>query len=128
MQLGNARIPVEEETVIQLVEIIDDFYTVYMERYSEIFFKFSWDKFKRMNKLKHELKLCEITKSLWFDIMSFYEKYDYNRGNSEWHIFDSTGNMIKIYDKKIADFRAFILPRIEEPIFLSTVEENVSLL
>ncbi|KAA0948703.1 hypothetical protein FQ087_17070 [Sporosarcina sp. ANT_H38] len=127
VDLGNVRMPLEEDGVIQLLEIIDDFHEIYIKKYLEIYFKFSWNKFDKVNNLRHELKLCEINKSLWFEIIEFCRKFDYEKGDSKWHIFESSGNMIKVYDKMTGDFKSFILPRIEETSIISTTEEYVSL-
>ncbi|MFA1739918.1 HNH endonuclease [Lysinibacillus fusiformis] len=128
VDLANVRIPLERDEVIQLLDIIDDFYDIYIESVKEIYQVFDWSNFHRIDRNKNNLTLCKISKKLWFEIGEFCRKFDYQNGNTEWHIFDATGSMIKILDRETDDFRAFIYPMIEECKYEIYPIDNVSII
>lgn len=128
VDLGNVRIPLKRDEVVQFLDIIDDFYDIYIESVKEIYQVFDWSNFHRIDRNKNNLTLCKISKKLWFEIGEFCRKFDYQNGNTEWHIFDATGSMIKILDKETQNFRAFIFPMIEESKYNIYSTEDVSII
>ncbi|WML42445.1 hypothetical protein [Neobacillus sp. PS3-40] len=127
VDFANVRIPLEREEVIQLLNIIDDFYEIYMEELENIYTTFNWASFPKINRFKNNLMLCRISKMLWFEIREFCRNYDYQNGETEWHIFDGTGSIIKIFDKETQGFRAFIFPMIEESSYMIHTTEDISI-
>lgn len=128
VDLANVRIPLEKDEVIQLLNIIDDFYEIYIEAIKEIYQVFNWSNFQKVDRYRNNLVLCKISKKLWFEIREFCRKFDYQNGSTEWHIFDATGSMIKIQDKETQNFRAFIFPMVEESKYHISPTEDVSII
>ncbi|MFR8869150.1 HNH endonuclease [Paraclostridium sordellii] len=128
VDLGNIRIPLERKEVVQLLEVIDDFYDIYMDKLKEIKEVFNWSKFKRIDNADNDLMIYNISKKLWFDIIDFCEKFHYENGDTKWHIFDSSGTMIKIYDKKSNEYKLFIYPMVEKSKYIIQAHENISLI
>ncbi|MEY9971842.1 hypothetical protein ABH966_002215 [Lysinibacillus sp. RC46] len=127
VDLANVRIPLERDEVIQLINIIDDFYEIYIEAIKDIYEIFNWSNFRKINRLKNNLVLCKISKKLWFEISEFCRRFDYQNGSAEWNIFDVTGSIIKVLDKETQDFKAFIFPMIEESSYQIYQAEEVSI-
>ena len=129
VDLANVRIPLNIDEVNQLLNIIDDFYELYIEAIKDIYKVFNWDSFPKRNIHRNELVLCKISKNIWFEIREFCRKFDFQNGNTEWHIFDATGSMIKILDKETLNFKAFIFPMIEESIYnIYSREDDISII
>lgn len=124
VDLGNTRLPLEKKEVEQLVEIIDDFYEIYMEESRDLYQFFRKDVFNNSND-KNRLRLFQIDRQTWFMILNFCRQFDYDKGDSEWHIFDATGSTIKVYDKSKREFRLFVHAEIEHIDFLISSQERV---
>jgi hypothetical protein len=123
VDLSNTRIPLEKEEVEQLIKIIDDFASVYLNECKDLYLKLNKNIFE--NSDDKSLRLFKIPKSLWFKLMSFCWEFDYQKGDSKWHIFDSSGSFIKIFDKEKSEFRAFIIPERESNKFLISNSDDV---
>ncbi|MHA6529327.1 HNH endonuclease [Paenibacillus sp. BAC0078] len=124
VDLANVRIPLERKEVEQLIEIIDDYYNLYMEEARKLYEFFRMDLFNKSN-YKNRLKLFKVNKQLWFLLLKFCREFDYDRGNTEWHIFDGRGSMIKIYDKSKGEFRLFVHAEVERNDFVISHQEQV---
>lgn len=124
VDLANVRLPLEKDEVLQLLEIIDDFYDLYMEESTLLYETFNRDVFPN-NGVENRLRLFKIRKQLWFMIWDFCRKFDYANGDSEWHIFDASGSILKVYDKVKAEFRLFIFPETEQEDFIISKNDDV---
>ncbi|MFC9709279.1 hypothetical protein ACFTRD_14130 [Paenibacillus sp. NPDC056933] len=123
--LVNIRLPLEKDEVIQMLEIIDDFYDLYMEECKKFYEVFRRDFFINGDKKKNDIRLFKIKKDLWYLIREFSRKFDYENGNSDWHIFDAHGSILKVYDQTAGDFRVFIFPQSEQVEYFVYNEDEV---
>lgn len=123
--LANVRLPLEKDEVIQLLEIIDDFYDLYIEESKEFYEVFRRDFFINGDKKKNDIRLFKIKKKLWYLIREFSRKFDYKNGNSDWHIFDAQGSILKVYDQTEGEFRVFIFPQSEQVEYFVYNEDEV---
>lgn len=124
VDLANIRIPLEREEVEQLTKIVDDFYDCYIKESRELYFLLSRDKFDKSDE-SNQIRLIKIPRRLWFKILKFCKEFDYDNGESEWNIFDSSGSLIKVYYKDQAEFKAFIFPEIEGSKYMVSDNEDV---
>ncbi|MGD0032153.1 hypothetical protein SLT67_12385 [Paenibacillus illinoisensis] len=127
VDLANVRLPLEKNEVEQLTEIIDDFYDYYIKESTYIYNFFRKDVFESRNG-KNRLKMIEINIDLWFQIKKFIRHFDYGKGDTQWHLFDATGSMIKVYDKKEREFRLFIYAEVEQEEFIVSSIRSVKLI
>ncbi|RXZ81927.1 hypothetical protein EBB07_13055 [Paenibacillaceae bacterium] len=124
VDLANVRIPLERKEVEQLVEIIDDYYDYYMHEAKKIYEFFRLDIFSKCD-CKNRLRLFKIDKKLWYLMLKFCRQFDYEKGDTNWHIFDTTGSSIKIYDNSKNEFRLFVHAEIEQTDFFISSQEQV---
>ena len=124
VDLANVRIPLDRQEVQQLTEIVDDFFTLYIEECRNLYFLFCRDKFEKSSE-SNQLRLLKISKQLWFHILKFCREFDYNKGNSKWNIFDSGGSLIKVYYKNEAQFKMFAFPEIEDSKYVISDCEDI---
>lgn len=124
VDLANIRIPLEREEVEQLIKIVDNFFNCYIKECRDLYFLLSRDKFDRSDE-SNQIRLIKISKKLWFTILKFCKEFDYDNGNSEWNIFDSSGSLIKVYYKDQSEFKAFIFPEIKGSKYLVSDNEDV---
>jgi HNH endonuclease len=96
IQLGNVRFPLESETLEVLLEIIDDFASQYLN-YIMMLEGCSDSRLFKPSKRRDGFKLFKTEKWLWKLLVEFSWRFDYEEGNSLWHIFDRGNNIIKVY-------------------------------
>ncbi|MEW9137882.1 hypothetical protein ACQGSH_14820 [Bacillus wiedmannii] len=108
--IGGCVFNLELEEVKHLIRAIDIFMENYIEAIKEIENKLESNNFYPMVHDLNNYKLICIPVKLFEKIMLFIQKHDYAEGDSKWHIFDSHGRMIKIYDKNAREYRCFIYP------------------
>lgn len=125
VNLANVRLPLEKDEVMQLLEIIDDFYDLYIEECKKFFEVFRRDLFINGDKKKNDIRLFKIKKNLWFLIREFCKKFDYENGNSDWHIFDAHGPTLKVHDQTAGDIRVFIYPQSEQVEYFVYNEDEI---
>jgi hypothetical protein len=126
VDLGNTRIPLEKNEIDQLTEIIDDFSNYYLQECKSLYFDLNQNIFEKND--SKQLRLIKITKALWFDLLEFAREFDYGKGNSEWHIFDSGSSFIKLYDKANSEFLAFLIPEIEGSKYFVNYTQDIWIL
>ena len=97
IQLGNVRFPLELETLKVLIEIVDDFANVYLDYLLEINAHTASHLFQPANH-NNGFRLFKIEKWLWDLLISFSLHFDYDRGTSAWHIFNSNYAALHIYN------------------------------
>jgi ATP-dependent DNA helicase RecG len=100
VQLGNNRIPLFIEELVELCEIIDDLSYYYLKCLSEIEDKLGTYYFDKSSYRKNGYRLININRNIWRLIIEFISEHDYENGDSPWHIFDASEGMIKVYTKK----------------------------
>lgn|GEM_PF-4295190 len=123
--LVNVGLPLEEDEVIQLIDIIDDFYNLYIEECKKFYEVFRRDLFVSCDNKKNDLRLFKIKKELWYLIRDFSRKFDYANGDSDWHIFDANGSILRVYDQLVDDFKVFIFPQSEKVDYFVYNEDEV---
>ncbi|MGG4195791.1 HNH endonuclease signature motif containing protein [Paenibacillus jamilae] len=97
VQIGNNRFTLLENEVQELCEIVDDFATLYIERYKSLEKQYGTVVFKEINPINFSVKMFEIKRGLWKKLIQFTWEFDYSKGNSEWHIFSATNGTIVVY-------------------------------
>jgi hypothetical protein len=98
IQLGNARLPLELETVEAMLEIVDDFASQYLD-YLHTLNKHSGSYLFQPSEHGNGFRLFKIEKWLWSELMRFSWRFDYDEGDSPWHILDGRSNMFNVYMK-----------------------------
>ncbi|SEG75543.1 HNH endonuclease [Paenibacillus sp. UNC499MF] len=124
VNLANVRLPLVKNEVVQLLEIIDDVYDLYMEESALLYKSFNRDIFESTGS-GNRLRLFKIKRQLWFALQKFCKHFDYANGDSDWHIFDASGSMLKVYDKIKEEFRLFVFPQVEQKDFLIAKDDDV---
>ncbi|MGG1661443.1 hypothetical protein [Brevibacillus sp. NRS-1366] len=122
VQLGNVRLPLKSIEVEQLCEIIDDFAKNYLKQLMIIQEKLKPEIFRPSEAVNNGQRLLGVSVELWEEMMAFCSEFDYESGNSEWNIFDSNGNQIKVFSKTNHSFyepgyHAFLIPEQEGSAF-----------
>lgn len=99
IQLGSNRFPVTLSELKQLCKLIDNFSDCYLKLYQEIDRKIGTFYFNR-SPFSSNYRLMKINRNLWNLMIDFVDEYDYDNGNTDWHIFDKNRFFIKIYSKE----------------------------
>lgn len=100
IQLGNSRFNLNSAEVINLCNVIDKFIKEYIASINEIEETIESKEFTPNYYDSSKYQLIKVEMEIWNKIIEFSRKYDYEKGNSKWNIFDATGNnMLKIYVK-----------------------------
>lgn len=126
IQLGNIRLLIPPQELKDLCSLIDFYYEHYMKKITQLKSAYGINKFKMSSNHSGVYKLFKTTRLLWGDMLDFANKYDYDRGNTGWNIFDRGDNTIKIVsrpdDKRFSSiFHSYILPEPKEYDFLPNV-------
>ena len=77
---------ISESEKIELCGILNDFLNEYQKAYENYKKMLGAEKFE-ITKSNH-VKLLTVTKNLWIKMMKFSHEFDFDRGKSEWHIFN----------------------------------------
>ncbi|WP_186576912.1 HNH endonuclease [Aquibacillus kalidii] len=116
VQLGNNRFNISLDEVKQLCSIIDKIAPLYINAIKSTENVFKTREFSYS--AKGRFRLLKISRSLWRNIIEFANKYDYEKGKTNWHIFDGNASYLKIYCKTPEDtsrnYRLFIYPEAVE--------------
>jgi len=100
IQLGNSRFNLNYEEVSNLCSVIDKFINEYVSALKELEEIIDCKDFHPNYYDSSNYHLLKVNMSLWSKILEFSRVYDYENGNTKWHIFDASGNnMLKIYIK-----------------------------
>lgn len=114
IQLGNSRFNLTLDEVNNLCDVVDKFIVKYVNEIQEVEKILECQKFIPHYYDSQKYQLLKIDMDLWKKILKFSKKYDFENGESDWHIFDaSTGNMLKIYID--GEYKCFIHSFIEDP-------------
>lgn len=100
VQLGNNRIPIFKEELVELCTIIDDFSHEYLKALKNIETSLRTYSFERSKYRENGFRLISIERDLWKIIIEFIKEHDYEKGDTPWHIFDASDGMIKVYSKQ----------------------------
>lgn len=100
IQLGNSRFNLNFEEVSNLCKIVDKFIFEYISALNELEEVLDCKNFQPNYYDSSNYHLLKVNMSLWNKMLEFSRLYDYENGNTKWHIFDASGNnMLKIYIK-----------------------------
>ncbi|MED3054936.1 HNH endonuclease [Bacillus thuringiensis] len=100
IQLGNSRFNLSYEEVLNLCTVIDKFIDEYIKAIRELEETIDCKEFIPNHYDSAKYHLIKVNMNLWKEILKFSREYDYEKGSSEWHIFDASGNnMLKVYIK-----------------------------
>jgi len=116
VQLGNNRFSITMDEAKQLCYLIDKAASLYIDSVRIIEHTYKTIKFDYSK--NNRFKLLRINRSLWRDILEFAREFDYENGDTEWHIFDGKAVYLKIYcgtpNDKRRDYRVFVYPEADE--------------
>ncbi|MGK4118239.1 HNH endonuclease signature motif containing protein [Lysinibacillus capsici] len=100
IQLGNSRFNLNLEEVKDLCVVIDKFIIDYINALKELEGVLECEEFTPHFQNESKYNLIKVNMDLWLKILEFSRKYDYEAGDSDWNIFDSSGNnTLKVYIK-----------------------------
>ncbi|MES9785435.1 HNH endonuclease [Bacillus pumilus] len=98
VQLGNSRFNLSYEEVFNLCIVIDKFISAYIEAIVELEEIIDCKDFIPNHYDLSKYHLIKVNMNLWKEILEFSSEHDYEKGSSQWHIFDASGdNMLKVY-------------------------------
>lgn len=72
--------------------------------------------------------LFSVKKWLWNLMHEFTYEFDYDEGNTAWHIFDRSNSAIRVNPRNVSDDHVIILPRMEEDYLRELLPSDVELL
>lgn len=99
IHLGNNTIILNLGEIEQLCKIIDDFADLYLSDLIKIEENLGTSFFEPA-KTKGGFRLVKVNRNLWYWLIKFVNEFDVDKGNSDWHIFDSSPGMIKVFTTK----------------------------
>lgn len=128
IQLGNNRFPVTISELNQLCKLVDSFSEYYLNAYQEIEKKVGTFFFNK-SPFSSKYRLMKISRKLWNHMIDFVNKYDYENGDTPWHIFDKNRFYIKIYSKRETNrfdegYHAFLEPEQDENFIMQLKEPD----
>ncbi|MGE4397181.1 MAG: DUF4365 domain-containing protein [Sulfurimonas sp.] len=100
IQIGNTRLTVPSQTIIDLSDIFDDLFYVYTSRIKEFESKLESRSFPISKTYIEGFQMIKIKRGLWYYIHKFAEKHRFNDNNSEWGIFGYDNYYLRINFKK----------------------------
>lgn len=137
VQLGNNRVVLLKDELIELCDIIDDLSSHYLSALIKIEKKLETYQFEKSRYMEKGYNLIKINRSLWRMIIEFVNEHDYEKGNTQWHIFDASGNgMIKVFSKESNErydkgYHVILYPEPIERIYFSSYkypDEEISII
>ncbi|WP_445491545.1 hypothetical protein [Niallia sp. 03133] len=108
ISIGGCVFHLDIDEVKHLIRAIDIFIENYVEAIKNIECKLESKNFYPMLHDLNNYKLICILPDLFEKIILFTRDHDYSAGESEWHIFDANGTMIKVYEKDSGKYRCFL--------------------
>lgn len=115
VQLGNNRFTISLDEARQLCDLIDKVALRYINAVRSIEMVYKTESFEYSQ--NNRFRLLKISRSLWKDILEFAHEFDYENGDTEWHIFDGKAIYLKVFCKipedSVRDYRVFIYPEAE---------------
>lgn len=87
IQIGNSRLNVPVETVIDLSDILDNLFEEYSLRINNFEDKLCSKKFPPSRKYQSAFRLVKIKRGLWYYIHQFASEHGFRDGETEWNIF-----------------------------------------
>lgn len=114
---------IKQKELEDLCTLIDFYYKHYIEKLSQLSRIYGVENFEMSKRYRGVFRLFKTTRQIWCELLEFARKYDFDNDCTEWNIFDSGTNTIKIvsrHDDKRFDsaFHSYILPEPEEHEFL----------
>jgi hypothetical protein len=115
VDLGNCRLSLSVSEVRDLCNIVDHMATEYLQALQTCEARFEIAKFREA-RTKDAVPLVQINRRLWLAMIKFTNEHDIAKGNSDWHIFDASHAMIKVFTNRQTSrfnraYHAFLVPR-----------------
>lgn len=107
VQLGNCRYMLQKEHVYELCSVIERFFYQYIKKLRQIDNTFKLKNFIYDNQARG-FKLITVPLIIWNEILLIADKFSYDQGSSDWHIFYKKSNYslaLEIFDKKSNQFK-----------------------
>lgn len=99
IHIGNNKLKLCSDDINKFCQVIDAYADKYIEFIHNIENILMTHKYP-LSKRKNNYKLLKITHEQWKQLIDFGFKHDVDKGNSEWHIFDSNRYYIKVYTNR----------------------------
>lgn len=114
VDLGNCRFSLSNSEVLELCEIVDRLAEEYLAALRICEGKFEIAAFSDV-RMPDGVPLVRINRQLWQKMIEFTNLHNMSNGDSDWHIFDASHGMIKIYTNRQTDrlnrgYHAFLVP------------------
>ena len=103
IQIGDARLKVPADVLVDLSMILDDLYEVYCSRLRMLESKLRSRAFSASMQYREGFRLIRIKRSLWYHIQAFAHANEAHQTSGEWAIFGSDNYSLRVYlkDKKL---------------------------
>nr|WP_240961337.1 HNH endonuclease domain-containing protein [Aneurinibacillus aneurinilyticus] len=98
IQLANTRFPLTIGELQEFCNIVDDFSKEYLKELQEIEKKLGTYFFDKSKTITDGYRLLKVNRNLWRKMIDFACEFDYEKGDSQWNIFDKNSSYIKVYN------------------------------
>jgi len=100
--LPNIRLNLFEKEVDDLLIVINQYYSYYINELSNITNYLEINKFDISTKSTFGIKIMKVRLELWEYMVQFANEHDYSYGESKWHIFQTNWSAIHVYSPVIS--------------------------
>lgn len=114
IQLNNVRATIDERYVAELCQAVDKFAEVYFQRLLDIENKLECRFFYLSKESLDGYRMFGISRGIWNLMRSYGREFDLDKGNTDWHIFDSRMGVIHIYPNGKNDIEFYFSVYAEE--------------
>jgi hypothetical protein len=123
--LGNTTVILSEREAYELCEVVDEV----CQKYKDLMIEATniletWNFTPVTIDNTQGFHLISVKRWLWNLMIQFTSEFDYDKGNSAWHIFDSKSSMIRVSPKSISDDHVIILSKAKTTYFPSSLSND----
>jgi hypothetical protein len=123
--LGKATVTLSEREAYELCEAVDEV----CQKYKDLMIEATntletWNFTPVTIDNTQGFHLISVKRWLWDLMMRFTSEFDYDNGNSVWHIFNSKPSMIRVSPKSMPDDHVIILPKANTTYFTDSLSND----
>lgn len=96
IQIGNIRLAVPPQVIIDLSDILDELFEVYSLKIKSFEDKLCSRMFPVSKKYFGGFKLIKIKRGLWYHIHKFAQEHGFRDGNDKWNIFGYDNSFLRV--------------------------------
>jgi len=96
IQIGNVRLTVPPQVIIDLSDILDDLFELYALRIKGFEEQLESIKFPVSKQYNEGFKLIKITRGLWYHIHKFAQEHGFRDNNGEWDVFGYDNYFLRV--------------------------------